>query len=223
MEQNPINSTQSNATNNQATPSPQQHIDNQQGSAPQYQQPNPQQASEQPVIINNCMYTKEVLLQAYSKIMKKYIFILIFSFVGLVTTGTTCFFSDSSVRIAENAFLAGLFFWFIIFTFSFMRSIKLTTKQREKADMLLYGAISQPIVYFYNNHLTFYNPQSQARFSVPYQAIIDITEHKDIYVITLQEKVTVMIHKNGFSLRNEDFFRAFIESKASPLAKIKFK
>lgn len=219
MEQNPIPNT----TNNQATQSPQLHLENQQGSAPEYQQPNPQQVAEQPVIINNCIYTKEILLQAYSKIMKKYIFILIFSFVGLVTTGIMCFSSDSSARIAENAFLAGLFFWFIIFTISFMRSIKATTKQREKADMLLYGAISQPVAYFYNNHLSVYNPQSQARFSVPYQAIIDITEYKDIYVITLQEKVTVLIHKNGFSLRNEDFFKAFIESKASTLAKIKFK
>ncbi len=237
MEQNPVNNTQlNNATpvaNNQATPSPRPNTANQQGFQPQYQQQinpqpnqqpipqqNTQQFTEQPVIINTCIHNNDVMVQLHSEAKKRYILITILAFIGLAICIINCFFSDS---VAGSAFMCGFCFWLQVFTFSFMKAIKTSAQTKERGDILLFGAICQPVTYFYNNYFTCYNPQSQARFFTSYQNIVGITEAKDIYIITLKENLSVLIHKNGFNLGNAELFKAFIQTRVPITTKIKFK
>ena len=233
MEQNPINNTQPNiatpVANNQATPSPQQTTENPQEFQPQYQQQlnpqappqqNTQQFTEQPIIINTSIYNKETFLQSFSEIKKKYIHILILAFALLAIFTIKCFFSD---YIAGNAFVCGLLVGLIVFTISYIKMLKKSSQAREASDAFLYGSVCQPVTYFYNTYFTSYNPQSQARFFMPYQNIIAINEYEDIYVLTLKANVAVLIHKNGFNLGNAEFFKTFIQSRVPITTKIKFK
>lgn len=225
MEQNPTNNTQQDITtpakDNQATANQQPTTANQQSFQPQYQQQlNPQQATEQPIIINTCIYNTDNLTQAFSDAKKRYIRVLIYAFIGLAIFIINSFFSDS---VAINAFAAGLFSGLIIVTFPFLKALKKSAQAKVNTDVFLYGSMCQPVTYFYNSYFTCYNPQSQARFFISYQNIVDIKEYNDIYIITLKENVTVLIQKNGFNLGNAEIFKAFIQSRVPVTTKIKFK
>lgn len=229
MEQNQLNSTATDTAipvaGNQATASQQPTTVDQQSFQPHHQQPfnaqqNPQQIQEQPIIINTCIYNTDTLTQALSEAKKRYIGILISAFIGLVLFTVKSFFSDS---VASNAFMCSFFLWLIVFTFAFMKTLKKSPQSKVNSDIFLYGSMCQSVTYFYTNYLTCYNPQSQARFFTSYQNIVGIKEYNDIYVITLKENVTVLIHKNGFNLGNAEYFKAFIQSRVSPDTKIKFK
>ena len=204
MEQNQINNNQSNNTNL-----------NQQVFQPQYINNANQQPVEQPIIINTCESNKDVLLQTASK-TNRTLTILIIS--------TTVLWVLYSVMKWSNT---GYFSWtpllLIVWLILLKRSIKKSANLTERRDTFLYGTVTHRTVYFYNNHLVSYCHETQGRFQINYQAILSITEQKDIYIITLPEKIIIPIHKNGFNLGNAEFFKNFIQSRVSTTTEIKFK
>lgn len=89
----------------------------------------------------------------------------------------------------------------------------ITTKQ-QKQFLSLYSETPESITWFYDDHIKSTSLTNKSEITVDYDKIIKLKQTKNLYLLTMKEKVILMIDKNGFEKGTCEEFEKFIVLKA---------
>lgn len=140
----------------------------------------------------------------YKKSVKKVAFILLFIFavaaIYVLYTGGSLFFF-----LGEGIFLAALLFWLMIMLPNTRR------KSRYKAMARGTDSVPERTTTFYTNHLSVLTNDGQNTI-IQYSDITNLQETKNLYLINLQNNISVLLDKKGFITGNFDIIKREIEA-----------
>ncbi len=151
----------------------------------------------------------------YKKSVKKVAFILLFIFAAaaiyILYTGGSLFFF-----LGEGIFLAALLFWLII--------MLPNTRRKSKYKVMTNGSdgIPERTTAFYPNHLIVLTNDGQKRI-IQYSDIISLQETKNLYLINLQNNISVLLDKKGFITGNFDIIKRQIETSIAKELQVLYK
>lgn len=102
----------------------------------------------------------------------------------------------------------------VFFGFYPIIRLHIIINKQQKQFMSLYNEIPESITHFYDDRLVSTSLTNKSEISVEYDKIIKLKQTKNLYLLTLKEKIILMVDKNGFEKGTCEEFEEFIVSKA---------
>lgn len=119
------------------------------------------------------------------------------------------YFTFYKIVAAITVALFGIFFGFYP-----LLKIHLIASKQEKQLLLLYNEPPELTTYFYDDNIKTINSANNAELKLDYDKIIKLRQTKNLYLLILNEKIVVVVNKNGFEKGTCEEFEKFIISKA---------
>lgn len=161
------------------------------------------------VFINKFKHTKQNYAEAYKggyPLMKSAPYIVLALLYFALAIFIYYHFHDIIPTIIITVF--GIFF-----TVYPVIRLRIITEKQQKQFLLLYNGIPESITHFCDDRLVSTSLTNKSEISVEYDKIIKLKQTKNLYLLTLKEKIILMVDKNEFEKGTCEDFEKFIVSK----------
>ncbi|MBR3817608.1 MAG: YcxB family protein [Clostridia bacterium] len=91
--------------------------------------------------------------------------------------------------------------------------LRIITNKQQKQFLSLYNKIPESITHFYDDRIISTSLTNKSEITVEYDKIIKLKQTKNLYLLTLKEKIILMVDKNEFEKGTCEDFEKFIVSK----------
>lgn len=102
----------------------------------------------------------------------------------------------------------------VFFGFYPIIRLHIITNKQQKQFLSLYDEIPESITHFYDDCIISTSLTNKSEITVEYDKIIKLKQTKNLYLLTLKEKIILMVDKNEFEKGTCEEFEKFIVSKA---------
>ncbi len=169
----------------------------------------------EPLFTNTCLLTKEVYKEAYLAITRsRRILVVILSAVIFVSSLFEAYWTDDVLFY----FFAGFFVLFAVYYFVFFprRAANITSKRSQE----IYHEEICSTIRFYDDSMITKSTPSNAEATLRYDQIVQVRASRQLYIITIKQKLLVILDKSKFDQINMIEFEHFLRQKA-PKAKFR--
>lgn len=162
--------------------------------------------------IGKCVYTKKLVRElAVNTMEKSYIIKKTAIIVSLLTVGIIGAFSKNFIISTASSALIG---FGLLMTFLYVSSFfKLCNNLYMHNTLGGNPMTSEKTVSFTENNIQTSIANSSVSDSYNYSSIIGVSETKNLFIISLKEKSTIIIEKNSFSENDFSQFKIFLSNK----------
>ena len=161
----------------------------------------------EPLFTNTCLLTKEVYKEAYLAITRsRRILVVILSAVIFVSSLFEAYWTDDVLFY----FFAG---FFVLFP---RRAANITSKRSQE----IYHEEICSTIRFYDDSMITKSTPSNAEATLRYDQIVQVRASRQLYIITIKQKLLVILDKSKFDQINMIEFEHFLRQKA-PKAKFR--
>ncbi len=92
--------------------------------------------------------------------------------------------------------------------------LHIIANKQQKQFLILYNRTPEAITDFYDDHIKSTSITNKEEITIEYDKIIKLKQTKNLYLLTLKEKIILMIDKNNFEKGTCEDFEKFIISKS---------
>ncbi len=101
----------------------------------------------------------------------------------------------------------------IFFGFYPIIRLHIIANKQQKQFLILYNRTPEAITDFYDDHIKSTSITNKEEITIEYDKIIKLKQTKNLYLLTLKEKIILMVDKNEFEKGTCEDFEKFIISK----------
>lgn len=163
--------------------------------------------SKEPIFVNQCIYTKAVLLELYRKTRPVWL-------KGLIIFLTLFIAVFFFIRGKNETYLKAIDLLLLIFLWSVYKGLpRFQINRTIEQTKTLYHALSQVTISFYEDDFSLLNETSGAKAAMDYTQIIKISQSRNLYFLKLKPQLYVLLDKNRFQKGTLAEFEQFIRKK----------
>jgi len=157
---------------------------------------------------NACTYTFSYYLQLKKKTMDRSVqntgigLLVIFAALGIFTIVKKWYMFTFAAAIAV------VFLLFRLFLLPVVLANFAARKNRE-----IHGRDVETINNFYEDHVLAVNVFNKNKTSIEYTEVLKVLESKDLYIISMEQGLSLLIDKKGFTKGTCEDFKTFLKEK----------